>query len=110
MVSFNLILFLMLQPDMNDQNACINFCLGEEKIEPTLNNLFCFNQSNVEQMLEYLVQYIETERRIEYKIGQWVYASLVILEQPLQPDTCSCLRSLARACSVIRADSVILFI
>ncbi|XP_070157674.1 gem-associated protein 2 [Polyergus mexicanus] len=93
-------------PDINDQNTWISFCLGsKEKIKPTLNTLFCFNQSIVEQVLEYLVHFVETERRIEYKIGQWIYALLAILEQPLQPDTCSCLRSLARACSVIRADS-----
>lgn len=100
-----------LQPDMDDQNAWINFCLGgEEEIKPTLNTLFCFNQSTVEQALEYLVQFVESERRIEYKIGQWIYTLLAILEQPLQPDTCSCLRSLARACSVIRADNVIFII
>lgn len=100
----------MLQPDHDDQNAWISFCLGDTKIEPTLNTVFCFNQSSVEQLLEYLVQYVETERRIGHKIGQWIYALLVMLEQPLQPDTCSCLRSLARACSVIRADSVIFLI
>ena len=101
----------LLQPDIDDQNAWISFCLnGEEKIEPTLNTLFCFNQSDVEQVLEYLVQFVETERKVEYKIGQWIYTLLVILEQPLQPDTCSCLRSLARACSVIRADIVIFII
>lgn len=93
-------------PDIDDQNAWISFCLGgEKKLEPTLNTLFCFNQSSIEQVLEYLVQFVETERKIQYKIGQWIYVLLVLLEQPLQPDTCSCLRSLARACSVIRADS-----
>ncbi|XP_029157481.1 gem-associated protein 2 [Nylanderia fulva] len=90
----------------DDQDTWISFCLNsKEKIEPTLNTLFCFNQSIIEQVLEYLVQFVETERKIEYKIGQWIYSLLAILEQPLQPDTCSCLRSLARACSVIRADS-----
>ncbi|KAL6260866.1 hypothetical protein P5V15_008396 [Pogonomyrmex californicus] len=92
-------------PDIDDQNAWINFCLGEKKIEPTLNTLFCFNQSSVEQVLEYLVQFVETERRVQYKIGRWIYTLLAYLEQPLQPDTCHCLRSLARTCSVIRADS-----
>ncbi|GAB1867244.1 Gem-associated protein 2 [Camponotus japonicus] len=93
-------------PSINDREGWISFCLGnKEKIEPTLNTLFCFNQSTVEQVLEHLVHFVETEKRIEYKIGQWIYTLLAILEQPLQPDTCSCLRSLARACSVIRADS-----
>lgn len=99
---------LTLQPNIkDDQDTWISFCLGsKEKIQPTLNTLFCFNQPTVEQVLEYLVQFVETERKIEYKIGQWIYSLLAILEQPLQPDTCSCLRSLARACSIIRADSV----
>lgn len=101
----------MLQPDINDESSWIGLCFGctnEKKIEPTLNILFCLNQPTVEQVLEYFVHYVETERRIDYKMGQWIYTLLVMLEQPLNPDTCSCLRSLARMCSVIRADSVIL--
>lgn len=75
------------------------------RINPTLSVAFCLNQPMVEQILEYLVEHIETKGRIEYKIGQWVYVLLVLLEMPLTPDTCSCLRSLARACSIIRANS-----
>lgn len=61
----------------------------------------------IEQILEYLVEYIERLEKIEYKLGQWLYALLVVLEMPLTPETCSCLRSLARTCSVMRAKSVI---
>lgn len=64
-------------------------------------------QPLIEQVLEYLVEYVQKQGKIEYKIGQWLYALLVVLDLPLNPDTCSCLRSLARACSVIRANSVI---
>ncbi|XP_032667311.1 gem-associated protein 2-like [Odontomachus brunneus] len=95
-------------PDIDDESSWISLCFGctnEKKVEPTLNILFCLNQPTVEQVLEYFVHYVETERRIDYKIGQWIYTLLVMLEQPLNPDTCSCLRSLARICSVIRADS-----
>lgn len=102
--------FARLQPDSEDQGAWINLCLGrdsgERKLDPTLNTLFCFDHPLVEQVLEYLVQFVETERRIDYKVGRWIYTLLAFLEQPLNPDTCSCLRSLARTCSVIRADSV----
>jgi len=100
-----------LQPDVSDENAWINLCLGsdsEDRIQPTLKVLFCFNQFTIEQVLEHLVHFVETRRKIEYEVGQWIYTLLVILEQPLQPDTCSCLRSLARACSIIRADTVII--
>ncbi|XP_011339524.1 gem-associated protein 2 isoform X2 [Ooceraea biroi] len=96
-------------PDINEKEVWINLCLdrdNESNIQPTLNTLFCFKQSTIEQILEYLVQFVETERRVEYKVGLWIYTLLVILEQPLQPDVCYCLRSLARACSAIRADSV----
>lgn len=100
----------MLQPELNDQNGWINLCLGNDsakKIKPTMNTLLCFNQSTVEQVLEYLIHFVEAEKRIDYGIGQWIYTLLVILEQPLHPDMCSCLRCLARACSIIRANSVI---
>lgn len=102
----------MLQPESNDRNAWINLCVGNdnEAIKPTLNILFCFNQPTVEQVLEYLVNFVEVEKKIHYKIGQWIYTLLVILEQPLHPDMYSCLRSLARACSIIRADSVIFIV
>ncbi|XP_066602621.1 gem-associated protein 2-like isoform X2 [Prorops nasuta] len=43
--------------------------------------------------------------KIENRLGEWIFALLVVLEQPLNPDACSCLRSLARACSIIRANS-----
>lgn len=102
-----------MQPNIEDQGAWINLCLGrdsERELKPTLNTLFCFNQATMEQVLEYLVQFVETEKRIDYNIGQWIYTLLAILEQPLDPDVCSCLRSLARACSIIRADSVIFFV
>lgn len=61
----------------------------------------------VEKVLEYLVEHIEASDKIEYEMGRWIYALLVILEMPLTPDMCSCLRSLARTCSVMRAKSVI---
>ncbi|EFN75349.1 gem-associated protein 2 [Harpegnathos saltator] len=95
-------------PAINDESRWINLCIGcnnDERLEPTLNTLFCFNQPTVQQVLEYFVHFLETQRKIEYKMGQWIYTLLVMLEQPLNPDTCSCLRSLARICSSIRADS-----
>lgn len=70
--------------------------------------IFRLNQPMVEQILEYLVEHIETLDKIEYELGQWIYALLVVLEMPLTPNTCSCLRSLARICSVMRAKSVIM--
>ncbi|KOC64369.1 Gem-associated protein 2 [Habropoda laboriosa] len=94
-------------PNIDDEKGWIKFCSGREetRIVPTLNAVFCLNQPMVEQILEYLVEYIETQTKIDYELGQWIYALLVVLEMPLTPDMCSCLRSLARTCSVMRAKS-----
>ncbi|KAL2711545.1 gem-associated protein 2 [Vespula squamosa] len=97
-------------PNIDDQRGWITYCSEEcsnenETHSPTLTTLLRMKQPLIEQVLEYLVEYVQTQGKIEYKIGQWLYALLVVLDLPLNPDTCSCLRSLARACSVIRANS-----
>lgn len=95
---------------MDDEEGWIKFCSGsyEEQKEtvPTLGIIFSLNQPMVEQILEYLIEHIGVQKQINHKLGQWLYALLVILEMPLTPEMCSCLRSLARTCSVIRANSV----
>ncbi|KAK9305757.1 hypothetical protein QLX08_003489 [Tetragonisca angustula] len=96
-------------PSIDDEKGWIKFCSGNEtegaRVLPTLDVIFSLNQPMIEQILEYLVEYIERLEKIEYKLGQWLYALLVVLEMPLTPETCSCLRSLARTCSVMRAKS-----
>ncbi|XP_046832164.1 gem-associated protein 2 [Vespa crabro] len=97
-------------PSIDDQRGWIAYCSEEctnenKTCSPTLTILLRMKQPLIEQVLEYLVEYVQTQGKIEYKIGQWLYALLVVLDLPLNPDTCSCLRSLARACSVIRANS-----
>lgn len=64
------------------------------------------NHPAVEQVLEYLVESIEEQSDLDLHLGLWVYSLLVVLELPLNPDACSCLRTLARSCSVIRAKTV----
>ncbi|XP_020297475.1 gem-associated protein 2-like [Pseudomyrmex gracilis] len=90
-------------PDIKDQQGWIKFCNGGV-VDPTLDIVFCFTQALAEQLLEYLTEWVETERILSYHIGQWIYALLVILEEPLFPDTCFTLRSLARVCSALRAE------
>ncbi|XP_076683855.1 gemin 2 [Andrena cerasifolii] len=95
-------------PSMDDEKGWITFCSNREdrtKILPTLNTVFCLNQPMVEQVLEYLAEHVAVQKKIEYELGQWIYALLVVLEMPLTPDVCSWLRTLARTCSVIRASS-----
>ncbi|XP_012288758.1 gem-associated protein 2 [Orussus abietinus] len=96
-------------PDIDDQSGWVNFCTGfsgegYELYDPTLSIVLSLSQFMIEQILEHLVQFIETQNTISKTLGQWIYALLVVLELPLNPDMCSCLRSLARACSIIRAN------
>lgn len=93
-------------PKIEEKREWIEFCSQEGKsVDPTLNVVFCLNQPTVEQVLEYLVEHVDQQRSIGRDLGKWLYALLVVLEMPLTPDACSCLRSLARACSVIRASN-----
>ncbi|XP_066602616.1 gem-associated protein 2-like isoform X1 [Prorops nasuta] len=97
-------------PNKDDQVGWINLCSGisdeeTQLFRPTLNIVLYLSQPLIEQILEYLVEYIVQIGKIENRLGEWIFALLVVLEQPLNPDACSCLRSLARACSIIRANS-----
>ncbi|KZC14591.1 PREDICTED: gem-associated protein 2 [Dufourea novaeangliae] len=95
-------------PTIEDGKGWIQFCSGHnegQKNVPSLNTVLCLNQPMVEQILEYLVEYIGTQKKLDYEVGQWLYALLVVLEMPLTPNMCSCLRSAARTCSIIRANS-----
>ncbi|XP_017883376.1 gem-associated protein 2 isoform X2 [Ceratina calcarata] len=96
-------------PDIDDENGWIQLCSsdekGNDKISPTLNTIFCLNQPMVERTLEFLVEHLESSTEMGHKLGQWIYALLAVVELPLTPETCSCLRSLARTCSVMRAKS-----
>ncbi|XP_043267350.1 gem-associated protein 2 [Venturia canescens] len=97
-------------PEIDDQSGWIKFCTTLSPMDgnlinpPTLSTIFSMSHPMVEQVLEYLVENIETEDQIRPHVGQWIYALLTVLELPLNPDACSCLRSLARACSAIRVD------
>ncbi|XP_057319538.1 gem-associated protein 2 [Microplitis mediator] len=93
-------------PDADDQTDWINFCLGsadQDPHVPTLDIIFSMNQPLVEQVLEYLVEQVDT-KGLSSELGRWIYALLSVLEIPLNPDICSCLRTLARACSRARAN------
>ncbi|KAI4491100.1 hypothetical protein M0802_010410 [Mischocyttarus mexicanus] len=97
-------------PHVDNQESWITYCFDKtsddkENHSPTLTTVISMKQPLIEQVLEYLIEYVQTQGKIPYKIGQWLYALLAVLHLPLNPDTCSCLRSLARTCSVIRANS-----
>ncbi|XP_063973315.1 gem-associated protein 2 isoform X2 [Diachasmimorpha longicaudata] len=96
-------------PDVDDRNSWVNFCLGSS-VEgsspqlPTLDIIFCLSQLQVEQVLEYMIEEVESRGIVDPVLGQWIYGLLAVLELPLNPDVCSCLRTLARSCSIARAN------
>ncbi|XP_058793150.1 gem-associated protein 2 isoform X2 [Phymastichus coffea] len=85
-------------------DTCINTAENASYIEPTLTTILELSQPTIEQVLEYLVEFLEDQRFIEPQLGRWLYALLAALELPLHPDVCSCLRSLARLCSNKRSQ------
>jgi survival of motor neuron protein-interacting protein 1 len=100
---------------MKNYNNWINTCTVSNTdkslyIEPTLTVVLSMNQPTIEQVLEYLIEFLDDQKCIQPDLGRWLYALLVALELPLNPDMCSNLRSLARTCSEMRSHLVIIFI
>ncbi|CAD6240433.1 GSCOCG00008785001-RA-CDS [Cotesia congregata] len=98
------------EPNKENQKGWINFCLGsdDEQVHfPTLDTIFCIKDhiQLVDQLLEYLVEEVESQG-LTTQLGRWIYALLSVVDLPLDPDVCSCLRKLARACSRARANLV----
>ncbi|KAK0166833.1 hypothetical protein PV327_004315 [Microctonus hyperodae] len=103
---------LITLPCIDDQIGWMDFCFGSKDREvnahpPTLDVILSMNQPLIEQVLEYFVEEIEKKISVDIKLGQWLYSLLSVLELPLNPDICSCLRTLARACSKVRANLAI---
>ncbi|KAG8039634.1 hypothetical protein G9C98_000363 [Cotesia typhae] len=95
-------------PNKENQKGWIDFFLGSNDQEvhfPTLDTIFCIKDhiQLVDQLLEYLVEEVESQG-LTTQLGRWIYALLSVVDLPLDPDVCSCLRKLARACSRARAN------
>jgi len=76
---------------------------AEEHGTPPLLSIVAFlDQCTVMQVLKYHYDWM-TVTGFSIEQGRWFYALLVCLEKPLEPDVCSLLRDLARACSNLRA-------
>lgn len=101
---------MYLQPNADDQSAWIDACTHDSTyVEPKLTVILSMNQPTIEQVLEYLVEHLEEQKSVQPGLGRWLYALLAALELPLNPDICSCLRSLARTCSTMRSLLVSFF-
>ncbi|KAJ8667631.1 hypothetical protein QAD02_009294 [Eretmocerus hayati] len=94
-------------PYANDHKSWLEICTGINEssyMEPTLTVVLSMNQPTIEQVLEYLVDFLLEQESIQPALGRWLYALLSALELPLNPDVCSCLRSLARTSSTLRSQ------
>ncbi|KAK0080728.1 hypothetical protein PV325_013455 [Microctonus aethiopoides] len=99
-------------PCIDDQIGWMDFCFGSKDREvkahlPTLDIILSMKPPLIEQVLEYFVEEVEKKMSVDIELGQWLYSLLSVVELPLDPDICSCLRALARACSKIRANLTI---
>ncbi|GFQ64574.1 gem-associated protein 2 [Trichonephila clavata] len=74
-----------------------------ESNPPLLSVMLYMNQKRIAKLLSYHIDWLE-ELGFSHCQGEWLYALLVGLEKPLDPDTCAMLRTLARLCSRLRND------
>lgn len=74
-----------------------------EKNLPLLSIILYLSQNHVIKLITYHVEWLE-KAKFSHDQGKWLYALLLCLETPLDPDTCALLRSLARVCSSLRSD------
>ncbi|GIY71664.1 gem-associated protein 2 [Caerostris darwini] len=71
--------------------------------EPLLSIMLHLNQRRIITLLTYHVDWLEITGFSDLQ-GKWVYALLVRMETPLDPDACDLLRRLARLCSKLRYE------
>ncbi|XP_054716849.1 gem-associated protein 2-like [Uloborus diversus] len=68
---------------------------------PLLSILLYLNQRSVKKLVSYHTSWLK-EIGISKEQGEWIYALLMCLEKPLDPDTCDVLRNLSKLCSSLR--------
>jgi len=70
---------------------------------PLLSIILYMAQHNVIRLILYHIDWLERHPVFSHEQGEWLYALLLCLEKPLDPDTCSLLRRLSRICSTLRS-------
>ncbi|BFF97079.1 protein Gemin2 [Drosophila madeirensis] len=91
-------------PLTTDTEKWQEFC---RERQPLLSTLLHLSQSDLEQLLEMLSQWLQAEESVDLLIrdvwlGRWLYATLVCLHLPLEPFVYSTLRGIARSCIQLR--------
>lgn len=93
--------------DIDDQDACINFCKSND---PRLSTILLLNQGQLEELIETLSItlsnsieapefHLETNS-LEW-ITKWIYALLACLRSPLDPEVHNILRMIAKSCITV---------
>lgn len=107
-------------PNKEDVQKWCSLCFGEMQVSassreqrvpslqstggspPLLSIITQMNQPTIAKVLEYHINWFEATG-FSHEQGQWFYALLVSLEKPLDPESCSLIRSLTRNCANYRA-------
>lgn len=74
-----------------------------EKNPPLLSIILYLSQSHIIKLITYHIEWLE-KAKFSHDQGKWLYALLLCLQKPLDPDTCALLRSLSRVCSSLRSS------
>ncbi len=84
---------------------CPNLDAPPSGTPPLLRVVLAMNQPQVTELLTNLINWLrENDESISAELMKWIFALLSVLEKPLDPDMCSALRDLARACGVRRNE------
>lgn len=79
--------------------------ISNDRNKPLLSIILYLHQGYIIKLLSYHIEWLE-KARFSHEQGEWLYALLLCLEKPLDPDTCALLRSLSRVCSSLRSSLV----
>ncbi|ELT95711.1 hypothetical protein CAPTEDRAFT_222691 [Capitella teleta] len=93
---------LKTPPRSDDRNMSPSDVTPPEASPPLLSIIGFMDQPSVLSVLEYHVNWFEATGFSVHQ-GRWLYALMASLEKPLEAETCSLLRSLARNCANLRA-------
>ncbi|XP_015918868.2 gem-associated protein 2 [Parasteatoda tepidariorum] len=68
---------------------------------PFLSVMAHLDQNRIKKLLSYFDTWLD-DINFSHQVGKWIYALLVCLEKPLDPNTCSLLRNLSKHCCRFR--------
>lgn len=92
-------------PDIEEVDEWKQYCLTNQ---PLLKIITSIRMRDIEILLEYLEAWLKEETNESKSwITLWTYACLSCLFTPLEPNSCSVLREIAKTCRNLRGDDTI---